>query len=381
MDAKRIVEDMQLTPEEVRNWTKRSTFIKQENELHHWSGNFVAKAPRLIQGAQPEFINLVGPWIMALQDHFKAQLGGRDENLLFTSGLSGEKIGAWFTNRDGRVFENDISKFDSSICREMMELEAWIFRLFKPPQAVRQLILGNIDARGATHFGLEYFIPGTRKSGDPYTSLGNSLLNILMHLFIISEETGLSAVEAKANVRMGVQGDDNLLLHNIAEFIDWKRCFLRLGFSADCIQRNNIYDADFCSSHFVPNEAGALVMIPKLGRVLSKLGCFRNLPKFVEPFQALRGTVISMWKSFSFIPAIRHFFSDILVLTSGVKAWLPKKYDHVFLNHAELGPTAVEYVSKRYFGPISYFGGLRWSASMLRAMACDSSADVPFFRI
>lgn len=52
-----------LTAQQVHSWTGRSSFIKIENLSYHTPLGLKEKAPRLIQGAQPEFIVLVGPSI------------------------------------------------------------------------------------------------------------------------------------------------------------------------------------------------------------------------------------------------------------------------------------------------------------------------------
>lgn len=375
MCRKRITEWTRFTDKEVRKHTKRATFIKVENELLHANGVVVEKAPRLIQGAQPEFINIVGPWIMSLQDFFKRKYGGADENLLIASGLTSDKIAEWMNSMHGAVLENDISKFDSSICYELMELEAWIFNLYSPPDAVKQLIQGNLNARGSTHGGIEYFIPGTRKSGDPYTSLGNSLLNLLMHVFIVSESRKISAIKAKHSIKMVAAGDDNVS-KCIYPNIPWKDSFLRLGFKADCIPRVGLEDAEFCSNLFVRQD-DKLYMCPKPGRVLAKLGCFRNLPKTVTKEQAIRGTVLGLYNSLSFIPAMKRLFDQILDRTSGLRAWSSRKQDWDVLRHAPIPESCSQAVYRRYFGKLdNILQGKRWSSSALRYMQID--VGVPF---
>jgi hypothetical protein len=365
-------EDSQLSSDHVRDWCKRSAFIKVENELLNFAFNIKEKSPRLIQGANAKFIVIVGPWIMALQDHFKKEWGGKDPNAFFTSGASYEKMSAWLQQFSGDVLENDFGKFDSSLCEQIMELETWIFGLFKPPRAVRDLIKGNVNARGRSRFGIVYFIPGTRKSGDPYTSLGNSLLNVLSHIFIYSNQMHLDALTAKSHLHMLAQGDDNLCIVSHHADIDWRRCFARLGMDAEAIKRDDITQAEFCSSLFL-KDGDRIHMCPKPGRVMAKLGCFRSLPKTVTQQQALRGSVLGLYNSFSFLPGMKSLFDDILSETSHVKAWQFRKQDWNYVNIRPLPVSCAELVHARYNGPLVHGSLNGWTASQLRYMERDCS--------
>jgi len=100
LDEQGIHEYSVLSAEQKVKWTQRSSFIKVENLLYLGNGGEKDKTPRTIQGAQPEFIVLVGPWIMAVQDAVKRCWkfsGSKKQNqpIVFSSGLNGEDIGEW----------------------------------------------------------------------------------------------------------------------------------------------------------------------------------------------------------------------------------------------------------------------------------------------
>jgi len=70
-----IDEHTKLTKQQLRDFTKRKSFVKVENMNYKTPLGVKQKAPRLIQGAEPEFIALVGPWIQSLQGYFKKKWG------------------------------------------------------------------------------------------------------------------------------------------------------------------------------------------------------------------------------------------------------------------------------------------------------------------
>lgn len=368
----------------ARKWTCRKAFIKVENLLYNYSGVVKDKAPRLIQGAQPQFINIVGPWITSLQDHFK-KYWNKNNWICFSSGLTGVDIGLWASKAHSSWLENDISKFDSSICQKFMRLESKIFNLFQPPPLVRQLIKANIDTRGVTKHGIAYSVPGCRKSGDPYTSLGNSILNVLLHLFIASRgSTDISWLCRK--IRMVAQGDDNALNHSLGYEPNWRDSFCRLGFEAECIKRNSVWDCDFCSSFFVPAFTDRIqpVLVPKPGRVLAKLGCFLDLPITVRPEQALRGAVLGLMASISYCPLLFSLFKNILIGTKHHKAWFKPRNDWDFLLNrrsvARFLPCQ-HLLERRYWGPLDQLVcGISLPPAAFRAMEVDSSAFKPTFK-
>jgi len=110
-------------------------------------------------------------------------------------------------------------------------------------------------------------------------------------------------------MKMVAMGDDNLLTHNLNKF-NWKPYFLSLGFETVSIYRNSIFDAEFCSSIIIPVEEG-LAFIPKIGRVLPKLGHFINPPKNVAPNQLLRGVAIG-YSALSQIPLFKSLLNNVL---------------------------------------------------------------------
>lgn len=318
LQSEGIDEDSILSKDQLHKFTIRKSFVKaDENVLYRSPFLSKNKACRLIQGAQPEFICLVGPWIMSLQSYFKKKWGV-DNYITFTSGVTTDEAGKTIT--DGLdmwlILEDDIGTFDASVCEDLCNLEVWISNYYRAPRAVLDLMTRNIKTHGGAYGGFKYKVDGTRKSGDPYTSLFNSIINALLHVFIFCEIRQYTVIQAKLHIKMLVQGDDNLLRHSGGK-IDFVAYMALLGFESEALYRNNLHEAEFCSSRLYYTNIG-WVFGPKPGRVLSKFGLFINPPK-LDKHVLLRGAALGLYKQCSFIPPIRAYLDKILRDTDHIK--------------------------------------------------------------
>jgi len=299
----------------ARKMVRRSLFLKKENLSYVSPLGVKDKAPRAIQGATAEFICIVGPWIMALQDHFK-KIWGSGNWLCFTSGVRSDKA-ASVINVPWSYVEDDVGTFDSSVSVPLLELEVWMCKRFGAPPLVIQLMRLNCNTYGYTFFGAFYECPGLRKSGDPYTSLFNSTLNGFLHVYIIHLSYGWSILIIKHNVRMLVAGDDNVMAINSSKRIDFVYWMGQLGFNSEALYRDSIFDVEFCSCRLY-EVRGLLVFGPMPGKVLSKIG-YLNSPPDTDYRALLRGIALGLKHNCYFIPPIRAVIDHILFITQGVK--------------------------------------------------------------
>jgi len=312
-----------LSRSQLYRWTYRSSFVKVENDLYQSELGRKHKAPRLIQGAQPEFICLVGPWVMALQDLLKRRWGTKN-NLCFTSGVSAEKAAEFISSGHGRWVEDDLGKFDCSIREPWCEYEVWLCRRFGAPRAVLELMQANISTHGSTAHGWRYKCKGTRKSGDPYTSLMNSVINAVSHLYLYCRWTGRTVVSARNSIRMLVQGDDNCLRHAEACEFPWQQGMARLGFDSEALYRENLFDVEFCSCRLYETNEG-VVFGPKPGRVLAKFGYIINPPASVTGKSVMRGIALGLKRMVEFVPPLRALVAKTLEMIEGSKAWFARR--------------------------------------------------------
>lgn len=312
-----------LSPNELYKYTLRKAFVKVECNLYKTPQGVAEKAPRLIQGATPEFISLVGPTFSAIQKEI-CRVWGRKFSCFFTSGATTTSVSKYLLEPEGlKWFENDVGAFDASVGYDLGLLEVWLAEKMGARRAVLDLMRANLFTHGYTSFGIHYKVRGTRKSGDPYTSCFNSVLNGLMHLYCLSRNHSLDYVLPR--VRMVVQGDDNLMRYHPSLNPDWS-LLLRLGFKCDNLNRSGPEDAEFCSSRFYPT-GGSYTLGPKIGRVLNKIGWFINPPLFVHPMSVIRGVALGFNVLGDLIPLLGIFLRRILEKTSNHKSYIIKDGD------------------------------------------------------
>lgn len=305
-------------------YSRRKAFVKVENQLLQSDLGRSNKAPRLIQGAAARFICEVGPFFTSFQRYMKRVLS-KDSSYFFTSGANNQDFGYFYDRfSNWNVLENDVSAWDSSLCTEICELEVWLAQRFGAPQSVVSLMQANVLTHGATTKGHRYFVPGTRKSGDPYTSCFNSLINILLHIYVYCKQRGKSYNQIKNDLAMMAMGDDNLLFHR-GNRVVWKPLFEQLGFETVSKYEHANFTSEFCSAVPVPGPLGT-VFVPKIGRVLSKFGVFIDPPPHVPLEDILSGVCKSykLYKGFRVFEAL----SKLLVGKEFVQNKHVEKHDY-----------------------------------------------------
>jgi hypothetical protein len=244
-------------------------------------------------------------------------------------------------DHEGHKVEDDVSAWDASLCEEFCEFEAKICRKwFHCPLAVFELMSANVHTHGKTMHGIKYKVPGTRKSGDPFTSLFNSFWNALMHIYIIHVHNPTIRLRRLLDlVVMLVQGDDNAMsISHTLTMPDFNAHMLTFGFKAKCFIRKHPFDLEFCSNRLYKVKQG-WTFGPKPGRVLTKFSYFINPPKFVTsddskqrkieleryaasgyPERLLRGNALGLWPACGHIPILAAYMQHVLMLTSGYDA-------------------------------------------------------------
>jgi hypothetical protein len=344
-----IDEDSKLDRGLLYKYSQRKAFVKQENLLLRSPLTLTDDSgPRLIQGASPEFIALTGPWFMAVQDKFKT-CWGKDFFLCFSSGMTSEEAAQFIMGEaadDDLFLEDDMGKFDSSIDEELCKYELWLCKRFGAPQAVYDLFEANIKTHGVTTHGWRYKIRGTRKSGDPWTSVFNSVLNGLSHAYIFCNHTGHTLKQViqykkrgKSIFRMILQGDDNVMRHiPTAIPIPWVACMRRLGFDSEAEYRSEPCEITFCSMMLI--KAKNWLFVPLPGKVLAKFGYIHDRPKEVTPQSLLRGVALGLSLATNVVPVLRAIVERVLVLTEGHEAYFDKK---AFREHQLLSSRELEY--------------------------------------
>jgi hypothetical protein len=312
--------DTKLSPHQLHKYTQRKAFVKVENLLLQSPHGHKQKTPRMIMGAQPEFICLVGPWIAALQNLVKRRWAVGKSNLIFTSGMDAKKMAAVLDVVGHMFVEDDVGKWDASVGRQWCEYEVWLCKQFGAPRAVLDLMYANIKTHGFTTCGWKFSVDGTRKSGDPYTSLFNSILNGVMHAYLYCESTDCSFRNMQQQLKMLVQGDDNAMAHASNKKIDWVAGMADFGFESEALYREHLYKLEFCSSR-VYSTSGGPCFGPKPGKVLAKFGYLSKKVARVSRESMMRGIALGLQKQVNFIPILRCLVEHVLKITSNHKEY------------------------------------------------------------
>lgn len=313
-----IDEYTQLSAAEVAAFGVKSSFVKVENNTYRTPAGIKVKACRLIQGSKAEYLCLLGPYFQRLQDYIKRDLN-KNNFMCFTSGVSTQHAAELLTSLNGVILENDVSAWDSSLDVEFADLETWLIEQMGAPIAIRQLMRANRFKRGKTQFGYKYSVLGTRASGEPFTSLFNSLWNMCIHLFIYCIMTGRTVQQCRGVIRGLFQGDDCAMNVPIGTNINWQMWFRLFGFDCKAIVRQSYTDVEFCSMRLYPVKTG-WCFGPKIGKVLNKLGYFISPPLNVHPMVLLRGTCLGLYPAASFLRPLRIVLDSILSRTKEFEA-------------------------------------------------------------
>jgi hypothetical protein len=307
-----------LSKAELYEFTKRKAFIKTEKlNLRRFFKWKKTKASRLISGAHPKFVALVAPFISALQGFLRKRLN-KDHILFFTPGAKAEEVAEFITQDEPEnISETDFSEYDACIQLIWGKFEIELCKRFGAPRAVIDLMTANLKTHGVATFGWKFWCGNRRKSGDPFTTLMNSIINGGAHIWSFAKERGLDTVAAVAEYfRIAVSGDDSVNAHTGAK-IDWRKWMSRIGLQAESIYREDKHRVEFCSSRLTPCEAnednrGGWTFGKKIGKVIAMMGWTINPDKDIPLASYLRSTVQSQYDQAYVYPPLRCIFDRVL---------------------------------------------------------------------
>jgi len=320
-EAKKNVESQD---EMLPGWLAFDTFVKSELVMKDGE----AYDPRNINGCTFEVSVVLGPFIQHINATMK-KLWNKTSPVYYTSGATVNDLGDWFdlwTKEFVRPFylENDFSRFDSTIDKSMLEVEFAFYEKFMPNRREKQCLAAQIHTKGRTREGFVYKVEGTRKSGTPNTSLGNTYLNIWTHIYAMSQ---LGHVVGRDFAIMAV-GDDMLMICSAAcdqqTFLDMVNAVCRaVGFVPKAKVNTKKHEVEYCSKLFWPAKCanGEIRSVAgmKPGRYLVKHGWSVKPLEKEEVMARVRGTVLGHQGMVGHIPIINVINDFYLTLTKAVK--------------------------------------------------------------
>jgi len=294
-------------------------FVKRELTLKGGS-EFEDFDPRAIQGTTDEANAALGPFMRKFGKRL-AEIWSEVDDIWYTSGATGEDLGRWrgqFGDDDVTILEIDQSRYDAHMGSEAHELEQEFYEEYGIGlyAFARDVYEAQFFTRGYSSKGIKYRVKYTTKSGVPYTSCGNSLINGLV-MSTILRKLGIK------HYKMLVLGDDNLIVirgiiagRELDRIINaFKVVNNSLGFSVKIKSHHSWANAEFCSSIFWPVQGG-FVLGPKIGRQLPKLGF--SLRALSDP--DVKGMMLGWKKQVKYIPVLRQYVALQLKMLGGVAA-------------------------------------------------------------
>lgn len=289
-------------------------FVKRENTPICGDKRALATFdPRLISGRSAKYQMETGPATYTITK-LVASLWHPNNNITYSSGLTAEKVGAWYSEALSDfsrpiIIENDASRFDSSVSVPALKYEFHVYRRLGMPQSFIRTLRYQYKTWGYTPGGVSFSVPGTRKSGDGNTSVGNTILNAAI-MFYCFKQLGCK------HFRILINGDDSI---SVIDEIDYdkvvkviKEIWLQAGFEVKVLVYSDPWLAQFCSGRFYPVEGGYR-FAPKIGRLVSKLGFSKDkITRTYDTLVRLKGIGLGLQNTVSFLPIAGGYVANMV---------------------------------------------------------------------
>jgi hypothetical protein len=306
----------------------RKMFIKAEKLDWNNLAEPEEKSPRAISSVSDMANLMLGPSMMGYTKHQKRALHGdpkdfmqKNHQIIYCAEFTPEAIGKMVAHAHNEglqyVYENDHTRFDAHVNKYAIELESWLYTRAGLKGHALDAFKAQRSTVGYSRHGVKYSVEATRKSGDPNTSIGNSMINAITMYYALdiaySSNKGIKHGLRDVKFLMLVMGDDNLLLTNHPlDMPKTNTVLTQLGFTPKFCERNLITEAEFCSSRFVPIENDSLLLVPKAGRIYSRL-CITCKP-VKNRYEWLAGTLLGQRYNLMVIPGGRVFYKKCMEL-------------------------------------------------------------------
>lgn len=297
----------------AHEWTKRDASVKIETLLKDESAS-----PRQIMAAPPQYVAVIAPFVKMLTGYIRRKM--KDGPLVYGPGLREEELSRMVSERewDNRA-NGDFNAYDSNQGPDMGEEEIAIFGKYGLSTLGRQLMRANLQVHGASMEGVKFQAPYCRMSGDPQTTLMNTVWNLLAMAYVYCSERNIHP--RGMDVLFLAGGDDSQLNYD-GPRIDFESRLAALGLPATVKHVDHLNQVEFLSSRLTRTSRGWR-FIPMVGKMAAKLAfSVRATKETAGPI--LRGGALSMIASFSSSPPGIAILRTFLRITQGVSEAMPK---------------------------------------------------------
>jgi len=343
------LEDIQSGRIRPNDWTVRS-FVKVERiptQLESLIDKL--KVPRLIQGRSDVAKVIAGPWL----SKFGKALGQLDTTTVtYGGGLTIAGLGRWATEAelDSLVpLAFDGKRWDSCMGPGQLAFLRKVYKRAGCPDEVMTFLNARCqEIVGATSKGIKYGRLAQVSSGDPDTSCGNSLINMVGWRFVLAQ---ILTKETLGSCRVLVMGDDSVVA--VPNFVVAKvrARAPELWYELGVIMEESLFSGDwdiveFCSGHFWQHDRSR-IFGPKPGRVIGKtFWCLHNYNKNKQK-KWLRGLCLGLQLISGHVPILGGLVRRLLRLL-GPGGALRRREELPWFNSDKiytLSPSAVQQLS------------------------------------
>lgn len=285
------------------------------------AGRIITSLPKL------KGLTVLGPFICAIQEDLKYRWRPDSKTMSFACGLNATSLGSIFSKAHEMPFaiDADQSKCDASLNRHLLDLERAVYKQYglKAHHTAWRVYRAQWKTKATCYQSSEQVAQMRwkykRNSGDPNTSLGNSLINAALWEFSI-EMCGYSLDDFSINIG----GDDSLICSNIdpaiwlAPVIGVQRA---LGMVIEANTPESKWALSFMGARGYPavlHGRETIVTAPCFERFFCKVGW--SLDERTEPDVWLRGVALGWLPFVSHVPPMADFLGAVLRLTRNVQA-------------------------------------------------------------
>jgi hypothetical protein len=322
----------------------RQCFVKVEPLSLAQIDDLAEKDPRLIASLNDSLMCVANPAIrmygVALKNEWR--IGKR---VVYAAGQPVETLGDFVEHAlDQSVppgkhlvwFEGDTHRFDSAVSTPLLKIQHRMYRAcgMTRPGIVDPHLTGymhhffrsQLKSYNYMKAGGEFTVNGTRRSGDPDTSAGNTGFTGTTVSLAIGDNHG-------SVLAMGDDFFGWVFLDEKQEDAFEQRLvdtFARIGFRTAVKLSDHWADLEFCSSRFIRAVSGdstRIILAPKPGRLLAKMFWVKGQPIDTSTnrgrarmLKHVRGVALGLKSVGMALPFIRPYLQAVLRYTRGIEA-------------------------------------------------------------
>jgi hypothetical protein len=305
----------QLSPAQLHEFTKRDLSVKLETVLKDED-----KSPRQILAASPHFVVLTAPFIKGLTGVVRKawRVGSK---LVYAPGLASKAIADDMTRRVWRhKAKVDFKGYDSCQDDSNADMEISVCKLYHAPRATTDLMRANKKTHGTSREGVRFKTPYKRNSGDPWTTLFNTVLNATLMAYCICVTHRVSFKDMQALIFAG--GDDGAIFYD-GDYVDFTGLLSALGYPVEMKHVADLEDIEFLSCRLTETATG-WNLVPMAGKTIAKLGYSVRANNDKKAKMIARGAAKSMYAASNGCPPLRMYLDHVLRVTDGVEALRPR---------------------------------------------------------